>query len=650
MSTEVATEIDKATSSTADDNESETQSSSESVVCDSSCCNGSKISQPTCGSLLKKTEKIYGTGRKRSFLASWYKSFPWLHFCHSSLKVYCFYCKAACKAHITVMSNRADPSFTISGFSNWKNALSKFRDHEYSLAHRDAVAAYLASKSSPVNIQLQRGLENDQLGHRKSLLNQITCLRYLLRQGLAVRNDHAGGSNLSVMLEQVLNEQEWLKEGRYQSPEIINEIIGIMGRNVLRSLLSDIQNQKFFSLMADETRDISNREQLVICLRWVSECYEVQEDLVSLAQLDNTSAETIYLTLKACLIQLGIAFKDCRGQAYDGAASFQGHVSGVAKRFQDDNAAAIPVHCLAHCVNLSLQEVACSVKSVKEALSFSMDVIQLIKYSPKRQVILETVKNQQELSSTAGIRTLCPTRWTVRTGALQAILNNYESLRETFEISSKGSDECARRANGVLALMDRFSTYFGVKLSVFIFSITEQMSTTLQKKDTSVQDGYYVAEVTLRALSRLRTDQRFASFFSSVKVECATRCDPPVLPRQRQLPRRIDDGAAQHTFTSIECFYRKEYFQAIDVVKADLEKRFIQKNFLIAQKIEKMLIESANGRVFMIPDEIKELYSKDIDFQKCLLHLQMLPDAIKSTPLNGIPIQQVTLISTICGV
>ena len=42
-------------------------------------------------------------------------------------------------------------------------------------------------------------------------------------------------------------------------------------------------------------------------------------------------------------------------------------------------------------------------------------------------------------------------------------------------------------------------------------------------------------------------------------------------------------------FTSIECFYCKEYFQAIDLVKAALEKRFIQKNFLIAQKIEKCL-------------------------------------------------------------
>ena len=32
------------------------------------------------------------------------------------------------------------------------------------------------------------------------------------------------------------------------------------------------------------------------------------------------------------------------------------------------------------------------------------------------------------------------------------------------------------------------------------------------------------------------------------------------------------------------------------------------------------------------------------------MHLQMLPDAIKSNPLNAIPIKQVTLISSICDV
>ena len=64
--------------------------------------------------------------------------------------------------------------------------------------------------------------------------------------------------------------------------------------------------------------------------------------------------------------------KYCRGQAYDDDdASFQRHVivSGVAKRFEDiRNAAAIPVHCLAHCANV--EKVSCSVKFVKEALSF----------------------------------------------------------------------------------------------------------------------------------------------------------------------------------------------------------------------------------------------------------------------------------------
>lgn len=77
-------------------------------------------------------------------------------------------------------------------------------------------------------------------------------------------------------------------------------------------------------------------------------------------------------------------------------------------------------------------------------------------------------------------------------------------LKGNVDISSQESDECSRRANGVLALMERFSTYFGVKLSILIFSITEQMSTTLQKKQTSTQDGYHVAEVNIRATTVFR--------------------------------------------------------------------------------------------------------------------------------------------------
>ena len=104
---------------------------------------------------------------------------------------------------------------------------------------------------------------------------------------------------------------------------------------------------------------------------------------------------------------------------------------------------------LCNCVNLCLQEVAVSSQPIKQALSFSMEMIQLIKYSPKRQVTFESIQKQQKYLSNSGIRTLCPTRWTVCTGAMQAIVTNYEALRETMEVASQGTDDCSRQANGM---------------------------------------------------------------------------------------------------------------------------------------------------------------------------------------------------------
>ena len=73
--------------------------------------------------------------QKEMFPSSWYNNFPWLHFCHSSLKVFCHCCKNALKSQVSVMSARADPAFSTTGFSNWKKVVDNFREHECSLAH-----------------------------------------------------------------------------------------------------------------------------------------------------------------------------------------------------------------------------------------------------------------------------------------------------------------------------------------------------------------------------------------------------------------------------------------------------------------------------------------------------------------------------------
>ena len=44
---------------------------------------------------------------------------------------------------------------------------------------------------------------------------------------------------------------------------------------------------------------------------------------------------------------------------------------------------------------------------------------------------------------------------TAHTGAMHSIINNHEALREMMEISSHRMDDCSRRANEMLSLMDK---------------------------------------------------------------------------------------------------------------------------------------------------------------------------------------------------
>ena len=150
-------------------------------------------------------------------------------------------------------------------------------------------------------------------------------------------------------------------------------------------------------------------------------------------------------------------------------------------------------------------------------------------------------------------------------------------------------------AGGVTALMDQFSTYFGLKLSVLLFSIVEQLSISLQGVETTVNDAYHAADLCVKALERIRSDEKFQSFFEAVQGEATGKCDPPVLPRKRRVPRRIDDGGDQHHFSTIEDLYRAKYFEAIDCVKEELKRCFQQANFLFICEIESMLINSVNG-------------------------------------------------------
>jgi len=72
--------------------------------------------------------------------------------------------------------------------------------------------------------------------------------------------------------------------------------------------------------------------------------------------------------------------------------------------------------------------------------------------------------------------------------------------------------------------------------------------------------------------------------------------EPPVLPRQRRIPRRIDYGISQsqHSDERVEDLYRRIYFATVDSAIACLSQRFKSPAFEMACDIETLLMGVIN--------------------------------------------------------
>ena len=278
------------------------------------------------------TKRVQGK-QTRMFLIQWLQDYHWLSFCVTRNRVFCFYCRLAALCGTI----KSDISFTSHGYDNWKKATTKFREHEKSRNHLDVCSLYKALQQPSVATRLSLQVSREQKIHRELLIKQFTSLQFLMRQGLAVCGHTESEGNLAQLLkcrsEDVSTLKEWLSNGKYRSPDILNEQIQLMAHQLLRQLISDITAVEWFAIIADETRDLSGKEQFAICICWVDMNYDIHEDLIGLVQVDATDAATLASNIKDVLLRVTLKLSNCVGQAYDGASNMAGRLNGVAQIF-----------------------------------------------------------------------------------------------------------------------------------------------------------------------------------------------------------------------------------------------------------------------------------------------------------------------------
>ena len=91
-----------------------------------------------------------------------------------------------------------------------------------------------------------------------------------------------------------------------------------MALSVLQDVLQSIDESSFYSIMCDECMEASNKEQLVICIRWIgNKDLEVHEDVIGLYVVADISVATIVKSIKDVLLRMNLGLNKCRGQCYE---------------------------------------------------------------------------------------------------------------------------------------------------------------------------------------------------------------------------------------------------------------------------------------------------------------------------------------------
>lgn len=237
----------------------------------------------------------------RSFQSSWYKRWPWIHYDPASDTAYCFTCLKAKKlGMLKACASKGEDAFLSRGYTNWKDVSGKhggFSKHESSNVHRHSIE--IATKSmGDVGELLMSKVKKEKERNRAYLQKLLQNVIFLARQGLPFRgtwvssesDQESCGAEVNSNFHQLLLlranddptilEFMQLKVRKYTDHHIQNELLKILALGHLRTIAASINKSGYFTLESDEVTGASNKEQVIVCLWWVDEKFEVHEDFI----------------------------------------------------------------------------------------------------------------------------------------------------------------------------------------------------------------------------------------------------------------------------------------------------------------------------------------------------------------------------------
>ena len=126
----------------------------------------------------------------------------------------------------------------------------------------------------------------------EGLIAHLQTMKTLLRQGLPIRGHNDIDSNTRQFNKdkEINNDglKHLLKENQYMSHDILIEEEEMIVLNARRQLLSEINTgaAAFYSIICNESSDISKTDQLSYSGRYCTDAYDIQEEFIGVLPCD----------------------------------------------------------------------------------------------------------------------------------------------------------------------------------------------------------------------------------------------------------------------------------------------------------------------------------------------------------------------------
>ncbi|XP_074323642.1 uncharacterized protein LOC141660546 [Apium graveolens] len=439
--------------------------------------------------------RMFGA-KKRRFVLTWYKEHPsWLEYSVSEDSVYCLCCYLFKPEH---GGQSGGDVFITQGFTNWKEALKKSREHVGEDSNN------IHKKLCLSQALAFRGHNESEESNKKG--NFLTFLQFLADHNEEIKR---------IVLDKAPD------NNKLSSPDIQKDVVKAMAIETTKIILREL-GEDLFSILVDESRDISVKEKMVILLRYVNKSGCIVERFLGVVHVGDTTSLSLKFGVEELLQKHQLSITRIRGQGYDGASNMQGKFNGLKSLILKDNPCAFYENSFAHQLQLALVDVVRKHRKISMFFTQLNTITNVVDGSCKLQDLLRDKQTSEVievicsgqipigkgLNQESTLKCAGDTRWGSYYTTLLSLIRLFNPAITVLEHIVEHTDDHDLRGNAELMLstMNKFDFIFLFHLMKNIMGISDGLSRALQKKDQDIVNAMNLVNVTKNMLRSMRTD------------------------------------------------------------------------------------------------------------------------------------------------